>query len=144
MRTVLRSHFKLLVIVSGLLLAVAGVALADVIVPDGDVVAAGNQAGTNASPLDLGSVKGGVQVKPQVSFELQCQTGSNHIDDTQGVDIAYSSADSTIPSGATVSATSGHIGSTQTTGQNADFGVPSSWPDDGTQCPNPDPNPIVK
>jgi len=119
-----------------MLLAMAGVAFADIVVPDGDLVSSGNQ-GT----VDLGTVKGGTQLSKQVSFTLECQS-NNHVDDAQGVDIVYDSANSTIPTGATLGATSAHIGVTSG-GPSADKGVPSSWPDDGTNCSNPEPTPVA-
>jgi VCBS repeat-containing protein len=134
MRTKLRGKVTLLFLTLGLLLAVPAVALAaDVVVPDGDLVTPLNQAGDATNPINLGPVKGGVQLTKDVSFELQCASNNNHVDDTQGVDIAFLPAGgsgSTVPAGATATATNAHIGATSGT----DPGVPTSWPNDGQNC----------
>src|SRR5215218_8845118 len=135
MRTFLRGKVTLLFLTLGMLLAFAGVALAaDVVVPDGDLVNTGNQAGDATNPINLGPVKGGVALTKQVSFELQCFSNNNHVDNTQGVDIAFLPAGnqgSTVPAGATATATNAHIGAIG----GSDPGVPTSWPDDGQNCP---------
>src|SRR5215217_4491229 len=134
MRTWLRGKATLLFMTLGLLLAIPAVALAaDIVVPDGDLVTLGNQAGNATNPINLGPVKGGVALTKQISFELQCISNNNHVDNAQGVNIAFLPAGgsgSSVPAGATAIATNAHIGATSGT----DLGVPSSWPDDTEQC----------
>ena len=133
MRTMLRSKVTLLFLSCAVLLTIAGVALADVIVPDGDSITTnGNQAGTSANPIDLGTVAPGGVKTPQVSFELQCQT-KKHVDLGQKVNLGFSLANSTVPGGS-LTATSAVVGGST--------GIPASWPEDDEACPNPDPSPI--
>jgi hypothetical protein len=109
---------------------------ANVVVPDGDLVTTGIQAGDATNPINLGPVKGGVALTRQISFELQCISNNNHVDDTQGVDIVFippGGPGSTVPAGASASATPAYIGATSGT----DLGVPTSWPDDTENCSDP-------
>jgi hypothetical protein len=137
MRTYLRGKVTLLFMMLGMLIAIPAVALADVIVADADLVTLGNQAGTPTNPIDLGTVGPGAVVKPngqlpQVSFLLQC-SGNRHVDDTQTVSLAFSQANSTIPSDGLLSATDTTIGKPAT---DTDPGIPASWPEDASGMPN--------
>ena len=133
MRTrLMRSKLSLLFLTIAVLLAIPAIVLADEIFPDGDSITTnGNQAGTSASPIDLGTVAPGAQLTPTVSFELQCKT-KNHVDQGQRINLGYSQANSTIPGGS-LTATTAVVGGTT--------GIPPSWPDDDQSC-TPDPTPI--
>jgi hypothetical protein len=110
-------------IFAGLLFAV--VAYADVIAPDADLVAVGNQTSRN-----LGTVAPGATLTPQVTFELQC-AGNQHVDNGQSVSLTFNSGGSTVPAGGSLNATNATIGP-----------VPASWPDDANGCGSPAPSPI--
>src|SRR6186997_534442 len=110
---------RLIGLIAAVMAAVfVGVALADQITPDGDVVSPGDQATVN-----LGTVAPGAVLTPKTSFKLECN-GNNHADNGQTVNLTFSLAASTVPSGGSLSATNASIGP-----------VPSSWADDGNQCP---------
>jgi hypothetical protein len=130
MRTRLRSKISLLFMTFGLLLAVPTIALADIVVADGDLITLGNQAGSSANPIDIGKVKPGGSVERQVSFQLQC-AGNRHIDQGQSVTLDATPGTSGVPTGGSVQATAATIGP-----------IPASWTDDGTTCPSPAPTPI--
>jgi hypothetical protein len=103
----------------------AAVSWADTIAPDADVVAIGNQASRN-----FGTVAPGATLTPAVSFELQC-AGNQHVDNGGSVTFTFSAVGSTIPAGGSMTATSAAIGP-----------IPSSWPDDNSQCGSTPPAPI--
>ena len=114
--------FSLALIVAMLFTSVG---LADQITADADVLVANNQASK-----DLGTVAPGAVVSTSVSFILECN-GNKHVDDAQTVVLAFSLANSTVPSGGSLTATGTSIGAQA----GSDLGIPSSWPDDGTNCP---------
>src|SRR5262245_38952412 len=90
--------FRFLVVL-GLVFQVSAVALADEVVPDGDIVASGNQ-----STVNLGTVSPGATLTPQVSFTLVCSS-KQHVDQGQTATIAFSLSGSTVPAGGSLSAT---------------------------------------
>jgi hypothetical protein len=111
-------------------LAVAAVSWADSVVPDGDLVTVGDQGS-----VSLGTVTPGQVITKSVSFKLVCD-GKNHVDSGQSFSLTFSLAQSTVPSGGSLSATNSSIGP-----------VPSAWPDDttgsgSTNCGSPLPSPI--
>jgi hypothetical protein len=111
-------------------LTVITVSWADEVVPDGDVVAVGDQASVN-----LGSVSPDQVLVRSVSFKLTCST-KNHVDSGQSLPLNFNLAGSSVPSGGSLSATNTSIGP-----------VPASWPDDttsggSTNCGSPLPTPI--
>src|SRR5215208_2828360 len=108
MRTKLRSKATLLFLTLGVLLAFAGVALADVIIADGDTVQLGTQAGTQTNPISMGTVKQGGSVSKQVSFQLVCNQ-DKHVDNGQTVTLSGPTVSSGAPAGS-VSATDATIG----------------------------------
>jgi Chitobiase/beta-hexosaminidase C-terminal domain len=119
-----------LVVAIAAALTVAAVSWADDVVPDGDVVTAGDQAAVN-----LGTVSPGQVLTRSVSFRLVCDS-KNHVDSGQSFGLNFSLAQSTVPAGGSLSATNTSIGP-----------VPASWPDDtsgggSTNCPSPAPTPI--
>jgi hypothetical protein len=125
MRTKLRGKFWLLFMILGLLLAVPAIALADIIVADGDIITTGNQAGTAANPIDIGKVKAGGSVSRQVSFQLVCN-GNKHVDQGQTITLDATPGTTGVPAGGSLTATAATIGP-----------VPASWPDDSgtnTDC----------
>src|SRR5262245_56316922 len=89
--------------------------LADDVVPDGDIVAVGNQSSVN-----LGNVAPGQVIGKAAHFTLICNT-KNHVDQVQTLALSFSLSGSTVPAGGSLSATSVSIGP-----------IPSSWPDDTT------------
>src|SRR5215218_4607986 len=129
MRTFLRSNFKLLTIVFGLLLAIPAIALADIVDSDADLVTPGNQAGTNSTPIDMGTVKPGGTITKQVSFQLRCN-GNNHVDENQTVNLTFQTASGLSAGQGTASATGTTIGP-----------IPASWPNDGSGCGSTPPTP---
>ena len=96
-------------------------ARADIIVPDGDVVAPGYQGSQY-----LGVAVAGEEIAVPVDFSLECFLTS-HVDDGQTVSIVFSLANSSLDAGAVtaadLSATDTSIGP-----------VPAAWPDDGGAC----------
>ena len=125
MRTKLRGKFWLLFMILGLLLAVPAIALADIIVADGDIITTGNQAGTAANPIDIGKVKAGGSVSRQVSIQLVCN-GNKHVDQGQTITLDATPGTTGVPAGGSLTATAATIGP-----------VPASWPDDSgtnTDC----------
>jgi hypothetical protein len=133
MRTFLRGKVTLLFMTLGLLLAVPTIALADIVVADGDFITTGNQAGTSANPIDIGKVKAGGSVERQVSFQLQCN-GSRHVDQNQTVTLDATPGTTGVPAGGSLTATAATIGP-----------IPSSWPDDTSgpsNCGTTPPTPI--
>jgi hypothetical protein len=114
MQTKLRSKVTLLFMTLGMLLAFAGVALADQINADGDIVAPNNQTTVN-----LGDVDPGQTLAPEVSFQLNCNS-QQHANPGGTISLNYSAAGSTIPAGGSLNAT------------NASILVPSTWPVDNT------------
>ena len=118
MRTKLRGKFWLLFMILGLLLAVPAIALADIIVADGDIITTGNQAGTAANPIDIGKVKAGGSVSRQVSIQLVCN-GNKHVDQGQTITLDATPGTTRVPAGGSLTATAATIGP-----------GPASWPDD--------------
>ena len=97
---------------------VVGIALADTVQSDADVLTVGNQTSWN-----LGTVAPGATLYPIVRFSLTC-SGFKHADLNQTVNIAFKASSSSAPSGGSVSAAPGTIGP-----------IPSSWPDDAASGP---------
>jgi hypothetical protein len=113
MRTFLRGKVTLLFMMLGMLLAFAGIAFADQIQVDGDVVAPGNN-----NPVSLGTVNPGQTLTPQDSrFILNCNS-SEHANAGATISLNFNSG----ASSAGVSAT------------NATITVPSTWPADSSNC----------
>jgi hypothetical protein len=115
-----------LLVLAACLVAVSAAAMsrADDVVPDGDIVTAGDQALVN-----LGTVAPGAVLTPKTSFRLICDS-KNHVDQGQTVTMTYSGSSSVIPAGS-MTATNASIGP-----------IPASWPDDtsgggSTNCTNP-------
>ena len=127
MRTMLRSHFKLLVIVSGVLLAVAGMALADQLTPDGDAL----DANVNGTPVALGDVDPGQTITKEIGFSLRCQS-SQHVERGKSVKLSYTATGSVIPTGGSLTG-----GGTNATPTDATIGpIPNTWPlDTNNNCP---------
>lgn len=123
MKHKLFSALSLAVIVA---MVVTSLALADDVIPDGDIVTAGNQ-----STVNLGTVAPGATLTPKVSFTLSC-SGNKHVDNSQTVTISYSISGSNWPPG-------GSIGGATTSSIGA---IPSAWPDDGSNCPGTPPSPL--
>jgi hypothetical protein len=98
------------------MVAFAAVALA------GDIVSVdGDRVGADVNPVDLGTVAAGASVSKFAKFTITCST-QQHLDSGDLVTFTYTAADSTIPSGGTLSATTGEIPR------------PSTWPGDGSPC----------
>ena len=111
-----------------LAMLLTSLALADEVVPDGDLLTSGNQ-GT----VDLGTVSPGASLSPQVSFILVCSS-KQHVDQGQAVHLTASAF--SVPTGGSLSASNAAIPS-----------IPAAWPDDttgggNTNCPSPAPSPI--
>ena len=68
MRTKLRGKISLLFVTLAVMLAIPAIALADIIVADGDTVTVGNQAGSSENPIDIGKVKAGGTVTKQLTL----------------------------------------------------------------------------
>lgn len=115
--------------VGALALLFVGVALADTVQPDGDIVSSGNQ-----TSVSLGTVPPGATLTPTVRFYLTCD-GKSHADSGQTVTIPFKASASSAPSGGSVSATDGSIGP-----------APGAWPDDvatgSGNCGSPAPAPL--
>ena len=97
------------------------IGLADQVNSDADVVLANNQ-----SSKDLGNVAPGAILTPKVSFALQCQSASNHVDNGATVNISFlpvGPGGSSVPAGGSLTATGASVGPIQ-----------PAWPDDGTAC----------
>jgi len=107
-----------------LAMLVTSLALADTVTPDSDTITTGDQ-----TTRDLGSVAPNAVLTPQVSFMLAC-AGNNHVDNPQSVSLTFTLAGSTVPSGGNLSASGATIGATS----GGDLGVPTTWPDDGSNC----------
>ena len=110
-----RLVFLTCIILAGLL-AMPLAALADQLIADGDILAVGSQAVVNIT------VAPGATVTPKVSFQLLCD-GKQHVDDGVSINIEYSDANSTKPTGGSLSATNALINA-----------VPTDWPNDGVTC----------
>jgi hypothetical protein len=97
-----------------------GIAFADAVVADGDVVATGVQ-----DTIDLGQVAPGSVIEFDVSFSLECG-GTKHVNSNQFVILTFTAI---APAGG------------DTTGTNSIIAPPgSSWPADFSDCtPAPDP-----
>jgi hypothetical protein len=109
------------------MIALGAVAVADTLAADADLVNVGNQ-----TSLALGTVGPGEVVTRDVSFELLC-AGKNHVDEGQTVNLTFSLAQSTVPSGGSLTAGNASIGL-----------IPASWADDttgggSTNCASPAP-----
>ena len=106
-----------------------GIASADTVQSDADVLTMGNQTSVN-----LGTVAPGATINPAVRFYLTCD-GKSHADSGQTVTIAFNASSSSGPSGGSVSATDGSVGPT-----------PTTWPDDvatgSGNCGTPTPTPL--
>jgi HYR domain-containing protein len=102
-------------------LVVAGVASADAVRADGDVIAPGAQ-----TTIDLGDVAPGAIVTIPVGFELTC-AGTSHPDRGQTITMSLLVA-SPAPGGAVISVVPGEIAP-----------IPDSWVADGATCPDPSP-----
>jgi hypothetical protein len=114
------------IVLAACLVAVTASAIsrADTVVPDGDIVTAGDQGIVN-----LGTVSPGAVLTPKTSFRLVCDS-KNHVDQGQTLTLTYSATSSIIPAGS-MTATNASIGA-----------IPASWPDDttgggSTNCPSP-------
>src|ERR687884_1076810 len=68
-----RFHRILAMVLAALVAIPVGIALADVINPDGDTVTTGNQ-----STVNLGYVRPGTPLTQQASFQLQCVNNQTH------------------------------------------------------------------
>lgn len=102
------------------MVAFAAAALAgDVITADGDRMDPGIQ-----NPDPIGTVAAGQSIARLAKFTLTCQS-QQHVDAGDSITLTYSAANSTIPSGGSLSAT------------NSSISRPSTWPADGTACANP-------
>ena len=104
--------------------ALAVVAYADTITPDGDTITPGDQSSVN-----LGTVAPGAVLTPSTSFRLTC-TGKQHPDQGQTISLTFNLGSSTVPAGS-LSATNPTVGA-----------IPASWPDDttgggSTNCSSP-------
>lgn len=115
-----RSIHRSVVLAAVLSLMVAGIATADTVTGDADLVAPNAQ-----STRDLGTVAPGATLTVPVGFELRCR-GLQHVDGGQTVTLTPGTT--TVPSGGSISATDGSIGP-----------IPGSWPSDGMGCSSPAP-----
>jgi hypothetical protein len=102
------------------LLAVPAVALADIVVADGDGV-----VGTVSGTRDLGSVNPGATLTPNVDFYLSCD-GNQHFNSNDSADIDFTTGTITDNATNTVAAT-GSATATSLTGLS---GPSSGWPAD--------------
>jgi hypothetical protein len=113
-------HSSIVLAVAAAMLS-AGLALADTVAADGDLVTAGNQ-----NSVDLGAVAPGATVTRDVTFTLVC-AGLRHADAGQTLTVSPSAT--TVPlEGGSISATDGAIGP-----------VPESWVNDAAGiigCPS--------
>jgi hypothetical protein len=100
-----------------LVLLMAGVAAADTVDADADLLLPGRQ-----STFDLGNVAPGAVVQIDVDFALVCG-GTSHA--VPGTTLTVNLASQTVPEDGDVSATDTTIGP-----------VPETWPADGTWCPD--------
>jgi hypothetical protein len=100
-----------------LVLLMAGVAAADTVNADADVLTTGRQ-----STIHLGNVAPGAVVQIDVDFALVCG-GTSHV--APGTTLTVSLASQTVPGDGDVSATDTTIGP-----------VPGTWPIDGAWCPD--------
>ncbi|MDQ3865854.1 MAG: PKD domain-containing protein [Actinomycetota bacterium] len=102
--------------------ALGAVAFAgDTVTADGDVLDA------QSNPVAL-TLAPGASVTKTVSFTLTCNT-QQHLDSGETVALTYSVANSQKPADGSLSGTNGGVGPRST-----------SWPNDGSPCPNPAPS----
>jgi hypothetical protein len=126
MRTRLRGKVTLLFMVLGVLLAIPAVALADIVVADGDGVVGAPHSGTR----NLGSVDPGATLTPSVDFYLRCD-GNQHFNSDDSASIDFTSG--TITDATNAVAATGSATATSLTGLT---GPSSGWPADATGAPN--------
>ena len=130
MRTMLRSHFKLLFVVCAVVLAIPAIALADIIQADddGDTVAVDSNNSLTINP-GQSAVRNG-------SFQLACGTpgagstttpNSRHVESNQTVNVASDSFGA--PSGGSIK-----LDDTLNTDDATALNTGSVWPTDGTSC----------
>jgi large repetitive protein len=138
MRTRLRSKSTLLFVVFGLLLAIPAIALADIIVVDGDYISTANPAdGTYDNPVNLGTVAPGATIQKTARFKLVCHS-KNHVDLGNTVFLTVSPNQTDVYQNANFSqlAPTGGVSvvtTKATNDQQVDIGpIPTSWPDDAS------------
>jgi hypothetical protein len=130
MRTYLRGKITLLFMMFGLLLAIPAVALADVIVADGDT---GDAVTTPQQTVELGTVAPGATVTKNASFTLQCNS-AQHIEVGETLSLLFSSSSDVFNSADNTVAASGSVSAvtTNTDPLKVAFpAIPSTWPLDG-------------
>ena len=115
-----RSFNRSVVLATVLSLMVVGIATADTVTGDADLVAPNAQ-----STRDLGTIAPGATLTVPVGFELRCLR-FQHVDGGQTVTLTPGTT--TVPSGGSISATVGSIGP-----------IPGGWPSDGMGCSSPAP-----
>ncbi len=103
-------------------LSIAGIASADAIKADGDVI----DPGPPLTTVPWGDVSPGAIITIPIGFELTC-AGTSHPDAGQTITMTKSIS-SPAPGGDIISVTPGEIAP-----------IPDTWPDDGTACPTPTP-----
>jgi HYR domain/Domain of unknown function (DUF3416) len=103
-------------------LSITGIASADAIKADGDVI----DPGPPLTTVPWGDVSPGAVITIPIGFELTC-AGTSHPDAGQTISMAKSIS-SPAPGGDIISVTPGEIAP-----------IPDWWPDDGTTCPTPTP-----
>jgi len=131
MRTFLKGTVTLLFMMLGMLLAVPAVALADVIVADGDT---GDAVTTPQQTVELGTVAPGATVTKNASFTLQCNS-AQHIEVGETLSLLFSSSSDVFNSADNTVAASGSVSAvtTNTDPLKVAFpAIPSTWPSDGT------------
>jgi hypothetical protein len=139
MRTYLRGKISLLFLTIAVLIAVPAVALADVIVEDGDTVLENNQ-----NPVELGTVAPGAQVTKNASFTLQCNS-AQHIEGSETLALNFNSTSSKVFNSDDTAAASGSVSVVTTNPSDPSNppsdplkvrfpAIPSGWPTDGNQC----------
>src|SRR5215217_4663302 len=131
MRTYLRGKITLLFMTFGLLIAIPAVALADVIVADGDT---GDVVTTPQQTVELGTVAPGATVTKNASFTLQCNS-AQHIEVGETLSLLFSSSSDVFNSADNTVAASGSVSAvtTNTDPLKVAFpAIPSTWPSDGT------------
>ncbi len=94
-----------------------GIAFADVVTADGDLVTASSQSFVDFGTVPAGSVRG-----RQVGFVLEC-LNTMHV--AQGTQITLSPVNPSAPPGGSITATATRIGP-----------VPTTWPATGDACPD--------
>jgi hypothetical protein len=128
MRTWLRSKATLLFLTLAVLLAIPAIALADIVVADGDGVVGTPLSGTR----NLGSVNPGATLTPSVDFYLRCES-KNHFNSDDTANINFASGTITNATTNVVSPTGTATGSSLTNLSGFST-VSTGWPADGTDC----------